>query len=305
MARQFAAVVAVIAGSVLSPSAASQTSRPYLGVFGEDPATATVRDGALVREVVNGGPAAQAGLQAGDVIVRAANRPIRTFSELADIVRMTTVGSTLPITVRRDGGETTLTATLGPAPGDVGAPTGPIRVPTNMAPRGPRPMVGVITRQAPAAVELPNGTRGGAYIAEVDLTGAAARAGLLTGDIVVKVDDRLIPDPRAFSESVLAKRPGDVLKIEVVRGAERIVKDVKLDQAPGGLTVPGGVIEGPAELIRSQQVDELQQRVQVLEARVRELEGKLKEANDRATSPPQTPAPRPKPAPVSPVAPKK
>jgi S1-C subfamily serine protease len=59
--------------------------------------------GIRVVSVAPGGPAAQAGLRPGDVIVAAGGQPIEGASQLVSAVERTGVGSALVLTVSRAG----------------------------------------------------------------------------------------------------------------------------------------------------------------------------------------------------------
>jgi S1-C subfamily serine protease len=62
-----------------------------------------------------GGPAAQAGLQSGDVIVRFAGQPIDSATTLLDAIRSQQPGTRVTVTFIRGGGAHTVTLTLGSA----------------------------------------------------------------------------------------------------------------------------------------------------------------------------------------------
>ncbi len=99
--------------------------RPWIGIQLSLPATqdfrAAVRAGAFVRSVSPGSPAAQSGLQPGDVLVRSRNRalhnPFDWEAELLDL----RVGERIPLLVRRGNREQTFTVTVADQP-DVSAP---------------------------------------------------------------------------------------------------------------------------------------------------------------------------------------
>ena len=62
-----------------------------------------------------GGPAAQAGLQSGDVIIRFAGQPIDSATTLLDAIRSQQPGARVPVTFSRDGTTRTVTLVLGSA----------------------------------------------------------------------------------------------------------------------------------------------------------------------------------------------
>ena len=71
------------------------------------------RDGALVRRVNRGGPAAKAGIQPGDVIINFNGKPVKDSDELPRLVTTTQPGTTVPLRIVRDGKEQTLNLTVG------------------------------------------------------------------------------------------------------------------------------------------------------------------------------------------------
>ena len=87
--------------------------RPYLGVStSEDPGGG----GARVESVTAGGPAADAGLANRDVITRVDGEAVSSPEDIAAAIADGAPGDRIRITVRRDGREQTLTATLARRP---------------------------------------------------------------------------------------------------------------------------------------------------------------------------------------------
>jgi S1-C subfamily serine protease len=74
------------------------------------------RQGALVVGVTNGGPADRAGLQAGDVIMRLDGRPTRSEAAFGAVLARLRPGERVAVTVVGQGGERTVTVTLGELP---------------------------------------------------------------------------------------------------------------------------------------------------------------------------------------------
>lgn len=92
-------------------------SKPYIGVSVSDVSTQTqlygVPAGAAIQAVVEDAPAAQAGLQAGDVITHINGTQISGSSDLKAIVSSASVGDTLSMTVYRQGQTVEITVTVG------------------------------------------------------------------------------------------------------------------------------------------------------------------------------------------------
>jgi hypothetical protein len=70
-------------------------------------------DGLGVDKVIEGGPAAQAGLKDGDLIVRLGDRPIGTIRDYMESMGKHKPGDKVEVVVKRDGKEVKLSVTLG------------------------------------------------------------------------------------------------------------------------------------------------------------------------------------------------
>jgi S1-C subfamily serine protease len=84
--------------------------RAYLGLaMTPGPVPANWRErlgrttGLLVAQVVSGGPAARAGLRAGDLLLTAGGQPVRTSQDLQRLMFSEAIGRPLAITVMRNG----------------------------------------------------------------------------------------------------------------------------------------------------------------------------------------------------------
>jgi serine protease Do len=96
-----------------------QVVRPYLGVAVQDvdPTIASiyglaVTQGALIAQVDPSGPAAQAGLKAGDVIVNINNTNITSAADALQAILSGKIGQQVTITYYRGNTKTTAQATL-------------------------------------------------------------------------------------------------------------------------------------------------------------------------------------------------
>ena len=89
----------------------------YLGVSARTDGSEEVGTGAQVVSVQPGSPAADAGLEAGDVVTAVGDRPITTSTELTAAVRGYAPGEQVTLTVERDGQTTTVDVTLATATG--------------------------------------------------------------------------------------------------------------------------------------------------------------------------------------------
>jgi len=88
--------------------------RPYIGINGSDLNEATVKMynlsslGIYVHSVEKFSPAEKAGLQAGDIIIKADKKDIKTMDELDEVKNAHKIGETMILTVNRNGSEKNL-----------------------------------------------------------------------------------------------------------------------------------------------------------------------------------------------------
>jgi S1-C subfamily serine protease len=85
----------------------------YMGV---QISNATNDSGAKIEKVVSGTPAAQAGLEKGDVVTAFGGKPIKNSDQLTAAVTAAKPGETVPLTIRRNGATKHLSITLGIQP---------------------------------------------------------------------------------------------------------------------------------------------------------------------------------------------
>jgi len=103
-----------IADQLIASGKVTNSGRAYLGVQLSD----RVSSGALVYSVVPGGPAAQAGLVAGDVITAIDGTSVPDSSTLIEIVAAHKPGDVVALSVQQQAGtKATISLTLGQAPG--------------------------------------------------------------------------------------------------------------------------------------------------------------------------------------------
>jgi len=97
-----------------------------------------------------------------------------------------------------------------------------------------RPYLGV---QVEEEVDLESG---GARIEHVVPDSPADQAGLKDGDVIVEVDGRTVRGPRALTDSLGKKEPGDKVKLGVVRDGDRETITAELGERPRVFAWSGG-----------------------------------------------------------------
>lgn len=98
-----------IADQLISTGKVTRSGRAFLGVR----ITSVVGGGVLVAAVVPGGPAARAGLEPDDVIVKVGNTPVTNTDELAAALAGVKPGSTISVDVVRNDRKLTIDVKVG------------------------------------------------------------------------------------------------------------------------------------------------------------------------------------------------
>ncbi|MEO1725200.1 MAG: PDZ domain-containing protein, partial [Pseudomonadota bacterium] len=186
-----------------------QTKRGWLGVriqtVNDELAEALGLDrpeGALVADVTADGPAEDAGIEAGDVILKFDGQDISEMRDLPRIVAETAVGSTVRVIVFRKGKTQSVKVTLGLLEEQASV------TPASLEPAEEAPsatelanlglQLAPVTGAARAEYDIPESVQG-VLIAGVMPDGPAAAEGLGAGQVIVEVGQ----EPVATPEDVL------------------------------------------------------------------------------------------------------
>lgn len=99
----------------------SKVKRPYIGVSGIDLDESTAKKynlvvGVYIKTVEDFSAAEKGGLKAGDVIIEADGKSIKTMDELNEIKNSHQIGEEIKLKINRDGNEKEITLTLGEQP---------------------------------------------------------------------------------------------------------------------------------------------------------------------------------------------
>ncbi len=184
-------------------------TRGWIGVQIQ-PVTAEIADsiglktphGALVAEPQANGPAAKAGIQAGDVITAVNGNSVKDARDLAKQIGGMAPGASAKLSVWRKGDEKTITLTLGELPKQQEARADA----TESNPSGADvPKLGLTL--APAGKVAGSGNEG-VVVTNVDPDGIASEHGFKTGDVILEVAGKKVASP-ADVRSVLSEASKD------------------------------------------------------------------------------------------------
>jgi serine protease Do len=175
-----------------------KVSRGWIGVQIQ-PVTAEIADnlglkaseGALVADPQSNGPAAKAGIMAGDVITAVNGNAVKDARDLAKQIGGMAPGSTAKLTVWRKGEEKTFSIALGELPNQREARA--TTTPDSSGPEGTDvPRLGLTV--VPAGQVAGSGSEG-VVVTEVDPNGIASDQGVKTGDVILEVGGKKVANP--------------------------------------------------------------------------------------------------------------
>ena len=168
--------------------------------------------GALVASVIKDGPAEQAKIEAGDVILEFDGKKITEMRRLPRMVADTEVGKSVPVIVWRNSKKVTLAAKVGElaeTKQEVAAKTsGPARESGERAVEALGLKLSSITPKVAEKFSLGK-TAKGVVVTKVDDTGPAAEKGIRAGDVIVEVSQEEVTSPDDIAKKVAdAKKAG-------------------------------------------------------------------------------------------------
>jgi serine protease Do len=159
-------------------------------------------EGALVAQVVPGGPGEQAGLRVGDVILDFEGQELAQSSALPPLVGATDPGTTVTLKVLREGKAVTFKVPIGALEAEPEAAPEPDAAPSARGTHGI--VVRALTVEERRRAQI---VSGGALVLDVD-EGPGRDAGLLPGDILLTIGGNEIDGPARLAEVVGRLTPG-------------------------------------------------------------------------------------------------
>ena len=176
------------------------------------------REGALVADVVQGGPAEKAGLKAGDVIVEFDKKEIKDSSDLPAAVARVAPGTSVQLRIARDGKQISLPITVGELKDNEVA-----------APAGQEGELGLavqpLTPEMAQSLGLERAE--GLVVASVKPGSAADEAGLRSGDVITQVNRRPVKNLADYNREISRSEKGKSMLFLVRRGESSVFLALK------------------------------------------------------------------------------
>lgn len=222
-------------------------------------------DAVCVHEVIEGGPAAESGIEAGDYILAVNGHQVTSPRQLKEALQAANENKAVKVKIWRDRQELEKELVLATEAKDL--------------PAGHRAWLGVMLAPAEPGVRIEDVVAGS----------AAAEAGLRRGDQIVTLNNRAVESIEWFVESVAEYGPGSELQLGLRRGDREQSVAVQLGDvrhAPlrylrevygsrsneGDFSGFGGADHVDLRLIETT-LDEMRQQIRELAEQVRELRG--------------------------------
>lgn len=172
--------------------------------------------GALINDVLKGGPADKAGIRQGDVIAVFNGTEVKDPSHLQRLVAEAGVGKSAQVGVVRDGKTVKLSMTLS------NADTAPKQRSRNSDQKGSPDSADAL------GLVVEDGEQSGVTIRAVAQGSTAAEAGMKRGDVIVSINRRVITSAAEYQQIIDRAGKGSRLTILVRRGVASIYFAVRI-----------------------------------------------------------------------------
>ena len=175
--------------------------------------------GALLADVVKGGPADKAGLKPGDVVVALNGKQVSDNNQLTRDVGVVQPGQKISLEVVRDGKQRPVDVTLAPRPDetDQGGRSGA----QSSGEKEQGDLLGLsvedLTPQVARRVQLDAATKG-AVVVEVAPDSPGSAAGLEGGDVIVEVNKQVVGSAADYKKAAKGLKKGDTALLRVKHG---------------------------------------------------------------------------------------
>ena len=206
-----------------------KVTRSYLGVSLQDidrnlaeSYKLSKPEGSLVTQIAPNSPAANAGLQAGDVILKYNGTDISRTSELLNYLNRSAPKQQIQLEVLRDDKRRNINATLSAAPDDTPANA------SNQAQPNKGPVIGVTIRNLTPNEMSSLDIKGGVVIQDVRPGGVAAQARIMPNDVVTNINGKTVLNSNQFVETVSELNKGSVARVTLIRQGQRVIVGMRV-----------------------------------------------------------------------------
>lgn len=169
--------------------------------------------GVLIADVVEDGPAAKAGIERGDLVLKVNGEAVNSVGALRNVVANAGAETKVKLRLMRDGEEKTVAVTLGERPED---PSKKPRVEGDGESALGGLRLGPLNDRVRERLDLPQSVDTGVVVLAVERGSEAARAGFRPGDVILEVNRKPMQTPKQVRSAY--DEAGNVVPFLVQRG---------------------------------------------------------------------------------------
>ncbi|GAB1265071.1 DegQ family serine endoprotease [Aurantivibrio infirmus] len=210
-----------------------RVDRGYLGVGIEDVSKEQAAAlglkkarGALVMSLLPDGPAGKSGIKPLDVIIQFNGIDIIESTDLPLAVGNTVPGTKVPVVIMRERKERKIEIEVGTLPGSRELAGGPAPTPQAVSPGDRLGLVVEGLGDIPEELQV----SGGVLVSKVAPDSAAAKAGLVLGDIIVQINFNDITDVSSYEKLVAELPAGEALPIRFFRNGRPMFNPITIEE---------------------------------------------------------------------------
>jgi serine protease Do len=176
--------------------------------------------GALIASVEKGSPADKAGLEASDVVLKFDGKTVENSSELPRLVAAVKPGKRVLLQVWRKGASKDVALVVGELPGEkAGSRSAKLGKATDK--------LGLSLSELGDAQKKELKISNGLLVEEAE--GAAASAGITSGDIILSVNNQDVKSLQHFVDLLNQYGPGRVVALRILRGDRSMFVTIRIN----------------------------------------------------------------------------
>lgn len=292
----------IVIGNLFAKTATGDQA--FLGIYPSDIDDIDVealnlknKDGVMINDVVDDGPAETAGLKSGDILVKIGDSDLESMDHMRDVLKKLSPDDKVKVAVLRDGNRKTFDLILGSKPKSIFFKKERFKK---------HAFLGVVTISIKDQLAEYFGVKAGALIEDVVADRPAEKAGLKAGDVIVRIDKDVIESRSDLQKAMRERDPGTEVEIIIYR--ERKEKSIPVVLGETETNLPGvysfdfnsgdfdfdidveDLINGIRELeiiekieMSTKDKEELRQDLEELREELQELKQELKEEKKKKT----------------------
>lgn len=159
-------------------------------------------EGVFVSEVIEGNPAAEAGIKAGDIITHIGKEKVKNSRELTREVAGLEVGSKVSVSIVRDGSKKIFNVTIGKRGTDLASSA---EEQNSKIPFGIQ--IAQLDRTTAEKLNVKFGQ--GVVVANLDSEGKAFKAGMKVWDVILQINHKAVNSPEDYLKIMESVKEGD------------------------------------------------------------------------------------------------